>query len=117
MSLVQEFKRRHLFRVGIAYCGSGWLVLQLAHLVVVKLNFPQWIMPSLIAIGVLGFPAVLYLAWTYEYTLEGLKRREQVQAGESLTQETRSTLNKLITAFLLLALLLVLAEGFFPLLS
>jgi len=74
-------------------------------------------MTTLIGIGVLGFPLVLYFAWSFEYTVEGFKRREQVQPGESMAQETRSTLNKLITAFLLLALALVLAEGFFPLLS
>ena len=117
MSLVQEFKRRHVFRVGLAYCGSGWLVLQLAHLVISKLHFPGWLMSTLIFIGVLGFPLALCFAWSFEYTIEGFKRREQAQVGESLAQETRSTLNKLITSFLLLALLLVLAEGFFPLLN
>jgi len=116
MSLVQELKHRHVFRAAIAYCGLGWVVLQFAHIALPELGFPGWIMPTLVLIGVFGFPFVLCFAWSFEFTSGGLKRREHVQPGESLVHETRATLNKVITAFLLLALLLVLAENYFPLL-
>lgn len=117
MALVQELQHRHVFRVVIAYCGSGWVVLQLAHLILPLLNLPGWIMTVLLLIGAFGLPVAICLAWCFELTTSGFKRREYVQQGESLVQETRSTLNKLITAFLLLVLLLVLAENFLPLLD
>ena len=117
MALVQELQHRHIFRVAMAYCGLGWLILQLAHLIIPLLNLPGWIMTALLLIGAVGLPIIICLAWYFELTTSGVKRREQVQQGESLVQETRSTLNKLITAFLLLILLLVLAENFLPLLD
>ena len=117
MSLVQELKRRNVFRVGIAYCGSGWLVLQLASMLIPTLNLPDWTMTALLLFGILCFPFVLLLCWTYEITPAGLRRTEHVAPGESVVQETRATLNKVITALLLLALALVLAEQFFPLLD
>jgi hypothetical protein len=117
MALVQELQHRHVFRVAIAYCGLGWVVLQLAHLILPLLNLPGWIMTALLLIGAVGLPVIICLAWYFELTTSGVKRREHLQQGESLVQETRSTLNKLITAFLLLILLLVLAENFLPLLD
>lgn len=116
MSLVQELQHRHVFRVAIAYCGLGWVVLQLAHLFLPLLNLPAWTMTTLLLIGAVGLPLSMYFAWNFERTTDGIKRRPHGHSGESLAQETRSTLNKLITAFLLLILLLVLAENFLPLL-
>jgi hypothetical protein len=117
MALVQELQHRHVFRVAIAYCGLGWLVLQLAHLILPLLSLPGWVMTALLLIGAIGLPVVICFAWHFELTTGGVKRRVHVQQGESLVEETRSTLNKLITAFLVLVLLLVLAENFLPLLD
>ncbi len=74
-------------------------------------------MTTLLFLGAAGLPVVICVAWHFELTTSGVKRRVHVQEGESLVQETRSTLNKLITAFLVLVLLLVLAESFLPLLD
>jgi hypothetical protein len=93
------------------------VVLQLAHLVLPLLNLPGWIMTALLLIGAVGLPVTICFAWKFELTRSGVKRRGHTQQGESLVQETRSTLNKLITAFLVLVLLLVLAENFLPLLD
>lgn len=117
MSLIQQLKRRNVFRVAIAYCVVGWLVLQMASIVAPMLGLPDWIMPVLLLIGVFGFPFILLFAWTFEITPYGLRRTEQVQPGESVAEETRATLNRVITSLLVLALLLVLAEQYFPLLK
>jgi hypothetical protein len=117
MALIQELQHRHVFRVAIAYCGLGWVILQLAHLIITLLNLQEWIMTTLLLIGAAGLPIVICVAWKFELTRSGIKRRENVQQGESLVQETRSTLNKLITAFLVLVLFLVFAENFLPLLG
>jgi len=117
MSLIQQLKRRNVFRVAIAYCVVGWLVLQLASIVAPAMGLPGWIMPVLLLIGVFGFPFVLLFSWAYEITPRGLKRIEHVQLGESIVEETRATLNKVITALLALVLILVLAEQYFPLLE
>ena len=117
MSLIQQLKRRNVIRVAIAYCVVGWLVLQMASIATQALGLPGWTFQVLLFIGVLGFPLVLLFAWSFELTPGGLKRTEHVQAGESIVEETRSTLNKVITFLLVLALLLVIAESYFPLLE
>lgn len=117
MALIQQLKRRHIFRVGIVYCVVGWLVLQLTRIIVPAIGLPEWIMPVLLLAGLFGFPFILLFVWVYEITPEGLKRAEHVKQGESLVEETRATLNKVITALLALALVLVLAEQYFPLLE
>ncbi|MBE9538952.1 MAG: hypothetical protein IMF06_07705 [Proteobacteria bacterium] len=117
MSLIQQLHRRHMFRVAIAYCVVGWLVLQLARIVAPILGLPGWIMPVLLIVGIFGFPVVLLFSWIFEVTPSGLKRIESVRSGESIVEETRATLNKVITALLVLALILVLAEQYFPLLE
>ncbi len=117
MSLIQQLKHRNVIRVGIAYCVVGWLVLQMTSMAAPILGLPGWIIPALLLIGVFGFPFVLLFAWSFEITPLGLKRTEQVPLGESMVEETRATLNKVITSLLVLALLLVLAEQYFPLLD
>lgn len=117
MSLIQQLKHRNVIRVGIAYCVVGWLVLQMASMAAPMLGFPGWIMPVLLLLGAFGFPFILLFAWSFEITPQGLKRTEQVPQRESIVEETRATLNKVITALLVLALLLVLAEQYFPLLN
>jgi membrane protease YdiL (CAAX protease family) len=117
MSLIQQLKRRNVIRVAIAYCVVGWLVLQMAHIAAPALGFPGWTYQTLLLIGVFGFPLVLLFAWTFELTPGGLKRTEQVQPTESIAEETRATLTKVIIFLLALALVLVIAESYFPLLE
>ena len=42
MSLVEEIKRRNVFRVGIAYTIVGWLLVQIAATVFPILQMPEW---------------------------------------------------------------------------
>ena len=117
MSLIQQLKRRNVIRVAIAYCVVGWVVLQMASIAAAALGLPAWTFQVLLLIGVLGFPMVLLFAWSFELTPGGLKRTEQVQPAESTVEETRATLNKVIIFLLALALVLVIAESYFPLLE
>lgn len=117
MSLIQQLKRRNVIRVAIAYCVVGWLILQMVSIAAPALGFPDWTFQVLLSIGVFGFPLVLLFAWSFELTSGGLKRTEQVQPRESIVEETRATLNKVIIFLLALALVLVLAERYFPLLE
>lgn len=117
MSLIQQLKRRNVIRVAIAYCVVGWLVLQMASIAAPALGLPDWTFQVLLLIGVCGFPLVLLFAWTFELTPDGLKRTEPVKATESIEEETRATLDKVIICLLALALVLVVAESYFPLLD
>lgn len=76
MSFFSELKRRHVFRVGLAYVLTAWLVLQVADVVLPILDAPHWVMQVLLASLAVGFLIAVVLAWFYELTPEGVKRED-----------------------------------------
>ncbi len=104
--LFEELKRRNVFRVAVAYLVSGWLVLQVAELVMDSTGAPEWVMKVLLLLGLLGFPIVLVFSWAYELTPEGLKKEKDVDRSASITPETGRKLN-IITIGMLVAVLAV----------
>ena len=55
-SLFTELKRRNVFRVGFGYLLLGWVVLQIADVIVPVLTLPDWTLTFLLVVGLLGFP-------------------------------------------------------------
>jgi hypothetical protein len=108
--LFEELKRRNVFRVAVAYLVSGWLVLQVAELVLDSTGAPDWVMKVLLLIGLLGFPFVLVFSWAYELTPEGLKKEKDVDRSASITPETGRKLNIITIGMLVLVLAVVVIE-------
>ncbi|MGH8127298.1 MAG: tetratricopeptide repeat protein, partial [Gammaproteobacteria bacterium] len=71
-----ELKRRHVWRVAIAYIVAAWLLLQLGSIVFPTLHAPSWCEAVLLAFLVLGLPVAVILAWAFEVTPEGVRRTE-----------------------------------------
>jgi len=67
-------RRRGVLRVGGSYLVIGWLVLQIADVVLEPLGAPPWTMTTLIIAVALGFPVALLLAWFYEIGDHGIQR-------------------------------------------
>ena len=76
MRFFSELKRRHVFRVGLAYVLAAWLVLQVADVVLPILGAPGWVAQILLASLGVGFLIAVVLAWFYELTPEGVKRED-----------------------------------------
>ncbi len=74
MSLIQEFRKRNVFRVAAAYLVVAWLVLQLTDLIFENINAPDWVMQVIMVLLAIGFPVALVLAWAFDLTPEGVKR-------------------------------------------
>jgi TolB-like protein/tetratricopeptide (TPR) repeat protein len=74
MSFLTELKRRNVFRAGIAYAITAWLIAQIAGLAADSFGAPDWVMKMIITILLLGFPIAMVMAWAYEMTPEGLRR-------------------------------------------
>ncbi|MGA7965381.1 MAG: hypothetical protein WCB49_05780, partial [Gammaproteobacteria bacterium] len=74
--LLNELRRRHVFRVAIAYAVTAWLLLQLAAIVLPTFGAPHWVLKVLIGVFVLFFPVAILLAWAFEVTPEGVRRTE-----------------------------------------
>ncbi len=73
MSLWTELKRRNVFRVAAAYVVIGWLMLQVADIVLGFTGAPDWVGKALIALLLLGFVPVMALAWVFEVGPAGIR--------------------------------------------
>ncbi len=71
--MFQELKRRHVFRVGIAYLIAGWVVIEVASAVFPTFEAPEWILKVFTTVVALGFPVALIMAWAFEVTPSGIK--------------------------------------------
>jgi TolB-like protein/tetratricopeptide (TPR) repeat protein len=89
---IAETKRRKVFRVAIVYVVGAWILLQVAEVTFEPLNLPEWAMPFMIVLVVLGFALAIVLAWALEITPEGIKKTESVPAEKSSAESTGSSI-------------------------
>lgn len=73
-SFITQLRERKVIRVAAAYLVVGWLVLQVGEVTFEALGLPDWALPLLIVLVVLGIPLALVLAWAYELTPSGIQR-------------------------------------------
>ncbi len=81
IALADELRRRRVNRVAIGYLVVGLAALEGADLVLTPLGAPPWIQAALAALVVLGFPAVLVVAWVFDITPHGLEVTEPAPGG------------------------------------
>ena len=110
MKLLEELKRRNVFRVGLAYLVSIWLVLQVADLVLDSIRAPNWVMQLLLLSAAIGFPVALLFSWAFEVTPEGVKREHDVDRSKSVSAKAGRKLNFLITVMLAIAVVYFVAD-------
>ena len=80
MSLIDELKRRKVFKVGAAYLVVAWLAVQAASIAFPTFEAPAWALRVFVFVAMLGFPISLVVAWAFEFTPEGL-RIDRAQTG------------------------------------
>ena len=112
MSVYGELKRRNVFRVGIAYAITAWLLLQIMDVVAPMLDIPDWVPKSILLLLGVGFPIALLFAWAFELTPEGLKFERDVDRSQSVTHSTGRKLNFITIAILSVALILFAMDKF-----
>lgn len=84
MQLWHELRRRSIFKVGIAYLVTAWLLVQVTSAVFPQVRLPDWAPTLVTMLLAIGFPVALLLAWAYEMTPEGIRRTETT-AGTAAT--------------------------------
>ena len=99
----EELRYRNVLRVGAAYVIAGWLLAQVADLAADAFNAPEWFMQMLIVLLLIGLPVVLFLAWIYELTPEGVKKAKDLPADMPKDPRSGKTLNRLTLAALIIA--------------
>lgn len=71
--LVDELKRRKVFRVAGLYAVVAWVLIQVTDVVLPTFGAPAWVNQTVIFLFVLGFIPTLIAAWAYEITPDGVK--------------------------------------------
>jgi TolB-like protein/Tfp pilus assembly protein PilF len=74
--LLSELKRRRVVRTAAVYAAAGFLVVQVADLLLPALLLPEWTFRMVVALLILGFPLAVGLAWSFDITAEGLRRTD-----------------------------------------
>jgi len=105
MSVLQELRRRKVFRLAALYIVGAWVVLQVA-----DLAFESWgIAPSALRYvwlgAILGFPVALVFAWRYDITAHGISRTPPAGVGEHIDLSLRRS------DYVILALLVAVVMG------
>ncbi|HJU08807.1 MAG TPA: hypothetical protein VJ727_10050 [Rhodanobacteraceae bacterium] len=73
-AFLRELRRRHVFRVAVAYAVVGWLLIQIATQVFPFFNIPNWSVRLLVLLVLAGVPVALVLAWAFDATPHGVVR-------------------------------------------
>jgi len=104
MSFFAELKRRNVFRVGIAYAITAWLLIQVSDILLESIGAPPWIMQTMFVVLAAGFVIALFFAWAFELTPEGVKKEKDVDRNASIAPKTGQKLNLGIVALLVVTL-------------
>ena len=113
MSLWQELKRRHVFKVGTAYLAVAWLAIQVVSSLNGPLSLPKGFDTIVVVLLAVGFPIALIIAWAFELTPQGIKRTEPNSTGGDVRPRGQ-TLNYFIIGVLGIAVALLLVDRFLP---
>ena len=112
MSFFGELKRRNVFKVGVSYIVTAWILLQVVDIVLENITAPGWVMQVFMLAMVIGFPLALIFAWAFELTSDGIKLEKDVDKTQSITHVTAQRLNRNIVIALVIAVVLLLADKF-----
>src|ERR1043166_6635635 len=98
-----ELKRRHVYKVAVAYLVASWLLIQIATQVFPFFEIPNWAVRLVVLLLILGFPAALIFSWAFEITPEGIKRESEVGADKSISRKTGRKIVGLTVALAVIA--------------
>ena len=102
-TFLAELKRRHVYRVAIAYGVVAWLLIQVATQVFPFFEIPNWVVRLVVLVSVLGFPISLIIAWAFEMTPQGMKRAEEIAPNEYIPHWSTRKFAALIVTIAMLA--------------
>jgi TolB-like protein/Tfp pilus assembly protein PilF len=106
-NLFAEMRRRNVYKVAVAYAVVAWLLIQVTTQTFPFFEIPSWCVRLVVVLLALGFPIAVVLAWAYELTPEGIKRAEDLPAGQPINPHRGKRINVLIIAVLLCVIALL----------
>ena len=71
---MSELSRRGVFKTLTAYAVASWVIIEVTSVIAPSFLLPDWVVAAVTTVMVLGAFPVVVLSWTYELSLEGIKR-------------------------------------------
>jgi len=90
MSFFAELKRRNVIRVGIAYIVSGWVLIEVASVLLPTFDAPEWVMRAVVLVLIGGLPIALLVAWMFEITPDGIRKEEDADTLDQALFKART---------------------------
>lgn len=104
ITLIDELKRRNVFKAVTAYAVASFIILQLCDILFPAIGLADTIIGYILGLLLLGLPLIVISAWMFEITPEGLKRSKEVSSLDSITHFTGQRMNNIIIGLLTVAL-------------
>ena len=111
---IQELQRRNVFRIASIYAVGGWLLMQLAVVLETTLLLPGWFDTLITILVLIGFPIVVFGAWAFEMTPDGLKPTAKIDPSESVTARTGKRLDMVLAAAAALLVVVIIGDRVMP---
>jgi len=88
-SLLDELKRRRVFRAVIAWGIFSFAALQATEPLMHALGLPEWTLKAVVAVLGLGFPITILLSWTFDLRSTGVERTAQAEPSSGAPSKAR----------------------------
>jgi len=83
-SLLSEMKRRRVFRTTVGYVVAGWVLVQVADVLLPAFGGPSWGVRAITTALVVGFPMMLILSWLFDVGGDGIVRTSDAGGAPQL---------------------------------
>lgn len=114
MRFLGEMKRRNVFRIGMAYIVSAWVIVQIGYIIATNYGAPPWVMGVVITFVVAGFPIALFFTWTFALTTDGLRKESDLLKVDTLTRTSGHKLDYITMALLAVVVGMVSLDRYMP---
>jgi adenylate cyclase len=109
-SLLEELKRRNVFRVAIAYLAGSWLVIQIADTVLPRFGFGEAAITNIIILIGIGFVPAMLGAWVFQRTPAGI--RLDTAGAATLPDVSHKRFDQAVIGLLVLAVVFFAVDKF-----
>jgi len=103
---IQELRNRRVFRVAAVYLGAAFALLEAADIVVATYGLPDSVIRILMILLLVGFPLSTGLAWSFQFTPEGLRRSPKTGEKQTASEKPLTSNGIIISLLLVIAVLL-----------
>jgi len=83
MRLIDELRRRHVFRAAVAYLAAAWLLIQVLETLFPIFGLSETSIRVVVVLLAVGFIPAVVLSWVFEWTPEGFRRDSEITAPAS----------------------------------